>query len=158
LVCGLTPASAVETRSSPGDRERFVSITQNLEEAPLKPSLKADREWALRWLTDAPDVTVKVCAAPLGGLVQSNYPYASEIVVQYMFAMAALIVEHPEARNDPGRQQLAGVEGALNAYRSILRDKPEAKSAALETLLETRTRGELPGFVQKASDRCSIEK
>jgi hypothetical protein len=156
LVCGLTPASAADTRSSPEDRERFVSITRNLEEVPLNPNLKADRAWALSWLTDAPDVSVNVCLASLGDMDQSEYPYAGEIVLQYTFSMAALVIEHPET--DPNAQQLAGAEGALNAYLAILRDKPDAKSPALEALLETRTRGELPDFVRKAAIRCSAKK
>ena len=158
LVCGLMPASATDTRPAPEDRARFVSIARNLEEAPLKPNLKADREWALSWLTDAPDISVTVCADPLGGLVQSDYPYASEVVVQYMFSMAASIIEHPNTTNDPYAQQLAGVEGALTAYQSILAEKPEAKSTVLEGLLQTRTQGELPSFVRKAFDSCSAKE
>jgi hypothetical protein len=158
LVCGPTPASASDVRSSPADRQRFVSVTRNLEQAPLKPGLKADREWALEWLTDAPDVAVSVCGNTLGGLLQSDYPYAAEIVFQDMFSMAVLVIEHPETANDPNAQQLAGVEGALNAYRSILRDKPQAKSPALENLLQTQSRGELPDFIRKALIRCSAKR
>lgn len=156
LVCGLTPASASD-RSSPEDRQRFVAITRNLEQAPLDPALKSDREWALLWLTKAPDVTVSVCDT-LGGMVQSDYPYAGEILLQNMFSMAALMIERPETANDPNAQQLAGVEGALKAYRSILAGKPGAKSPALETLLQRQSRGELPEFTRKAWKRCSSEK
>jgi hypothetical protein len=158
LVCGLTAASAPGARSSPEDRQRFVSITRNLEQAPLKPRGDPDREWALAWLTDAPDVTVTICPDALGGVVESNYQYAPEILFQDMFSMAASVIEHPETANDPNAYQLAGVEGALNAYRSILRDKPEAKSPALEALLQTQSRGELPGFIRKAWIRCSAKK
>ncbi|HEX8262853.1 MAG TPA: hypothetical protein VF547_08265 [Allosphingosinicella sp.] len=157
LICGLTPASAWDERSTPEDLRRFVSVTRNLEQAPLEPALKADREWALTWLTNAPDVTVTICADALGSLVKSNYRYAGEIILQNSFAMAALAIEHPEKANDPNTQQLAGLEGALNAYRSILRDKPEARSSALDGLLKTQSRGELPAFVQKAWIRCSAK-
>ncbi|HEX4736142.1 MAG TPA: hypothetical protein VH331_01130 [Allosphingosinicella sp.] len=157
LLLGLMPASASGERSSPEDRQRFVSITRELEQAPLKPALKADRAWALEWLTNAPDVTANVCADKLGGLLQSKYPYAGEIVLQDTFSMAALQIEHPETAHDPNAQQLAGMEGALNAYRSILRDKPEAKSPALESLLQTQARGELPDYVGKAWIRCSAK-
>jgi hypothetical protein len=158
LACGLAPALASGAHSSPEDRQRFVSITRNLEQAPLNPALKPDREWALEWLTKAPDVTVAICAEPLPGVVESKYPYAGEILFQDMFSMGAFAIEHPEAANDPNAQQLAGVEGALNAYRSILRDKPDAKFPALETLLQTQSRGELPDFVRKALIRCSAKK
>ena len=100
----------------------------------------------------------EVCLTSLGDMAKSKYPYDGEIVLQYTFSMAALVIEHPETVNDPNAQQLAGAEGALNAYRAILRDKPDAKSPALEALLETRTRGELPDFVRKAAIRCSAKK
>jgi hypothetical protein len=158
LVCGVMPASASGARSSPEDRQRFVSVTRALEQAPLKPGVKADRAWALEWLINAPDVTVTVCADTLGGLVQSHYPYAGEILLQDTFSMAALVIEHPETANDPNAQQLAGVEGALNAYRSILRDKPEAKSSTLEALLQTQSRGGLPDFIRKARIHCAEKK
>src|SRR4051794_16470428 len=91
LVCGLTPAFASAAHSSPADRQRFVSITRSLEQAPLNPGLKADREWALAWLTDAPDVSATVCAEPLGGFAQSTYTYEAEITVQDIFSMAAFV-------------------------------------------------------------------
>ena len=158
MVGGSAAASASDPRSSPEDRQRFVSATRSLEQSPLKPELKADREWALAWLTEVPDISVTVCADTMGGLLKSKYPYAGEIVLQNSFSMAAFVIEHPEKANDPEAQQLAGMEGALTAYRSILRDKPDARSSALESLLKTQSRGELPGFIRKAWIRCSAEK
>jgi hypothetical protein len=158
FLFALTPASASDARSSPEDRQRFVSIARSMEQDPLKPGLKADREWALAWLTAAPDVSVTICADSLGGLLGSHYKYGGEILVQDMFSMGAFAIEHPDRANDPDAQQLAGVEGALKAYRSILRDKPEAKSPVLEDLIQTQSRGELPDFIRKASIRCSAKK
>jgi hypothetical protein len=157
FVCGVMPAFAASPHSSPEDRERFVSITRSMEEAPLKPSLQPDRQWALIWLTRAPDVTVHVCLDMLGGM-ERDYANAPAIVVQYMFSMAAFVIEKPEAVSDWNAQQLAGVEGALSAYRSILRDNPEAKSPGLEALLEAQGRGELPDFIRRRSAACSAKK
>jgi hypothetical protein len=126
-----------------------------MELAPLDPNLQADRAWAMQWLTEAPDVSVSVCDDPLGGVIKSDYPHAPEILAQYMFSMAVWIIEHPEGVNNPNAQQLAGVEGALNAYRSILRDKTAARSPALDKLLATQSQGGLPDFVGKAWGRCA---
>src|SRR3954468_1344445 len=90
LVCGPAPAFAADTGSSGGDRQRFVSVTRNLEAFPFSPNAKADRAWAIEWLVDVPDVSVSACSGPLGGLIDSDYPYAAEITVQYMFEMAVL--------------------------------------------------------------------
>lgn len=158
LAVGLTPASASNERSSPEDRQRLVSIARALEQAPFKPGAKADRKWALDWIVNAPDVSVTVCPDALSGVVASDYRFAAEIMFQDMFAMAAHAIEHPDAASDANAQQLAGVESALNAYRSILRDKPEAKSPLLERLLQIQSAGGLPDHIRDALVRCSAKQ
>jgi hypothetical protein len=153
LISGLVPAMAQHAPSSPDDRARFVSITRALEEAPLQPNARADRAWALSWLTAAPDVSVNVCLSSLGGM-DENYRYAGEIVLQYTFTMAVLVIQHPETTNDPNAQQVAGVAGALRAYRAILRSKPDATSPGLDSLMEIESRGGLPEFIGGAAS-CS---
>jgi hypothetical protein len=154
LVRAPSALAQTSAHSSPEDRQRFVSIEQSLERAPLNPSLRDDRNWAIQWLTDAPDVSVNVCLDPLGGVSEKNYVHTPEIVVQYMIAMAAFVIENPAKANDPDSQQLAGVEGALNAYRSMRAAQLNDTSPALEKLLGMQSRGELPGFVHKAYLRC----
>lgn len=158
LACATPIVAQSNPQSSPQDRQRFISITQKLQEAPLDPTLRADRQWALQWLVEAPDVSVNACLAPLGGPSLTKYSHSDEIIAQYTFAMAALIIQHPEAVNDPQAQQLAGAEGALIAYRAMLRADPKAKSAELDKLLEMQGRGELPGFVRGSLSGCYTGK
>ncbi len=152
---GFTLAFAEDRATSIEDRERFVSVIRQLEQDPLNPDLVADRQWALYWLTEAPDISVIACANTLGDLLEGDYRFEREIVVHYLFAIGVRIIEHPEAADDPIAQQLAGVEGALAAYRSILRDEPGAKSPALEEMIEVRDRGEMPDFVREAYTNCA---
>jgi hypothetical protein len=140
--------------SSPDDRARFVSITRTLEEAPLQASLRADREWALRWLTEAPDVSVTICLSSLGDM-EEGYQYAAEIMLQYTFSMAVLVIQHPDMANDPNARQVAGAAGALRAYRAILRSRPDARSPGLDSLMEIESRGGLPEFILGRSASCS---
>lgn len=156
LVFGLVPASAAHAQSSPDDRTRFVSITRKLEETPLQADGRADRAWALSWLTEAPDVSVTVCPNSLGGL-DEDYRYAGEITLQYVFAMAVLVIERPELADDQNAQQVAGVAGALRAYRAILGGEPGAKSPILDSLLAIEARGGLADFIQSGSASCSAE-
>ena len=159
IAVATMPAFAQgDTPSSPEDRRRFVAVVENLERTPLDPSLRAGRSWAVRWLTDAPDVTVIMCAGPLGGLVsEKGYAHSPEIIVQYSLAMAAFIIENPDKAKDMDAQQLAGVESALQAYRSMRVAQPDDKSPALEKLLDAQGRGELAGFVHKAYLRCAAK-
>ena len=154
LISGLAPALAQDAPSSPDDRERFVSITRRLEEAPLQPNAREARAWALSWLTEAPDVSVTVCLGSLNGM-EDDYPYAGEIMLQYVFSMAVLVIEHPEMTNDPNAQQVAGVAGALRAYRAILGGKPDATSSSLDSLMEIESQGGLPEFILGGSASCS---
>lgn len=160
FVFGLAPAIAADAHSSPEDRAHFLALTRKLEQTPLEPDGKADRGWAMSWLTDAPDVSVQICAPPLGDdFDKSNYPYAGEVVLQDIFAMGAFVIEHPDQAKDAAAQQTAGVEGALRAYQSILRDKPDAKSPALDALLQAQAHGELADFIKKnAATHCPAKK
>lgn len=155
LVLGLAPATAANAQSSREDMARFVSITRKLEAAPLQADSRAEREWALSWLTETPDVSITVCLNALGDLDADSYRYAGEIALQYMFAMAVAVIEEPSLANDQNAQQAAGVAGALKAYRAILGAQPRAKSPALDSLLEIEANGGLPEFVQAASASCA---
>ncbi|MEZ0242393.1 MAG: hypothetical protein ACAH11_03390 [Sphingomonas sp.] len=151
LVCAMP---ALAQTSSPEDRQRFVTIVHNLERTPLDPGLRADRSWAIKWLTDAPDVSVTICADVLGGVPSKDYAHSPEILVQYMLGMGAFAIENPGKADDADAQQLAGVESALKAYGVMRTMEPDKKSPALEKLLALQMRGELPGFVQKAFRTC----
>lgn len=157
LVCATPAFAQTREHSSPEDRQRLVSIAQNLERAPLNPSLQGDRAWAMQWLIDAPDVTVNACLEPLGGVSKKGYAHFAEIIAQYTLAMAAFIIENPGKASDPDAQQLAGVEGALNVYRAMRTAQPNDTSPALEKLLAMQGRGELPDFVRKAYRHCSAQ-
>jgi len=143
---------AADTPSQAADHARFVSITRQLEAAPLQESLHADRAWAMRWLAETHDVSVTICYALSG--MGDDYRYGNELLAQYAFAMGALIIEHPEAASNGEAQQLVGAEGVLKAYSAILKEKPDAKSANLERLRDFQARGELPMFVSKAYASC----
>lgn len=154
LGCAVPAFAQTPAQSSPEDRQRLVSIVRSLERTPLEPSLRSERAWAIQWLTDAPDVSVTMCADPLGGIPDKAFVQGPEIIVQYMLGMAAFLVENPGKSNDADAQQLAGVESALAAYRSIRAVQPSNLSPQLEKLLARQSRGELPGFVHKAYLQC----
>lgn len=155
LGCGLMPAWAVGQASSAEDHRRFVSVARQLEEAPLEPRLAAERQWALNWLIEAPDVSVTMCGNFWSGLLNENYSHGGEILVQSSLSMAAAVIERPDIVNDPIAQQMAGVEGVLRAYRAVLRVRPEAHSAFLDALVLTQSRGELRESVSSSWPACS---
>ena len=120
--------------STPEERARALAITSQLEQDPLNRELRKDREWLLRWLIEVPDIQVSICASGLGTFLKSDYKYRSEILGQLTFASAAFIIENPGKAKDEAATCLAGVYGALAAYKAILKAHPKEKSPALDEL------------------------
>ncbi|HKV91693.1 MAG TPA: hypothetical protein VJW20_03990 [Candidatus Angelobacter sp.] len=151
----LVQQQALRGPSTPEERQRFVTLTHKMEDAPLDESLRSEREWALVWLVQIPDITVNVCTAPLGDYMKKKYKYSPEITIQLTFSSGAFIIEHPEKAKDEYAQCLAGVEGALKAYQSILKVKPDAHSKALDELLDKQRTGKLAEHVQEATSKAT---
>jgi hypothetical protein len=152
-VPGLGQPQAKRGPSTPEERTRFVAIAQKMERSPLDPGLRPEREWALLWLIQVPDVNVNLCAAPLGDFMKKKYKYSFEIVMQQTFSSGQFIIEHPDQAKDANAQFVAGVEGALRAYQSILRAKPDAKSKELDELIQRQTQGTLTEYVRDAASK-----
>jgi carboxypeptidase Q len=150
-LMAVAQSGAKRGPSTPAERERFISIVHKLEQSPLDKGLRKDREWALFWLTEVPDVNVNICLAPLGLREGEKYKYEPEVFGQYTFSMGVFVIEHPEKADDQTAQYLAGVQGALNAYNSILKSEPKAKSKSLDDLLGKQKQGQLAAFVRDVS-------
>lgn len=158
LICTSIPLLAQTDQerkpSTPEERQRFVTITRKLEQDPLDEKLYADRKWALDFLEEVPDITVSSCWPVLGNLAPSQYRYKRELVAQFALDMMVFIIEHPKQANDVNAQYMAGVEGALRAYRSILKTQPNAVSAAMEALAERQSEGKLQDYVKERAQAC----
>jgi len=155
VMCAAAAAQQQRGPSTPEERARFVQVAHKVEANPLDPALKADVRWALKWISDVPDIDVSLCPAPLGGLIGSHSKYEAALFGDYALALGAFVIEHPEKAKDDAAVNLAGVTSALKAYQAILKQDPKATSAALEDLLKKQAKGELGDFVQKATqEQC----
>jgi hypothetical protein len=140
--------------STAEERKRFLDVVNKFEKTPLDPALIRDIDWAQKWLEDVPDINVTVCPAPLGNLLTENYQYRSRIAVEFTLAMGAYLIQHPEKASDNISQYTAGVQSALRMYKAILKSKPEARSQAMEELMEKQADGTLDDFIRQASKMC----
>ena len=149
-----TADSLAQKPSTPEERARLVSVAQKLEASPLDPSLKAEREWAIKWLIEVPDIHVGMCPSILGDY--HNYKYSSEITTQILLASARFSIEKPDQASDPTAQYIAGAESALKAYTAILQQDAKAKSKPLDADLEKQSQGKLKEMLQDAAlKQCS---
>jgi hypothetical protein len=162
LVVSLSAAQNEPKRapSTAQERQRFVSLTRKLEQNPLDKSLYEDKKWAKQWLEDVPDINVNICAPLLFGMqfVLEQNQYTPQLSYQATFGSAAYIIEHPDKAGDTAAQFVAGVESALKAYSAIVKSDPQARSRALDSLLETQKQGKLAEFVHDASKSCEDKK
>jgi hypothetical protein len=146
--------------STPAERQRFLSLTRKLEHDPLDKSLYEDKVWAKKWLEDVPDINVNICAPILFGMdfVAEQNQYTPQLSYQATFGSAVYIIEHPDKIGDTDAQFVAGVESALKAYSAIVKGNPQARSKALDDLLEKQKQGKLAEFVRTASKGCEDKK
>ena len=138
--------------STAQERETAVKVARLLESDPFNKDAKKMREWLLLLLIGVPDIHVELCTAYMPPEKPSDKNYGSEIFNQTMFSSAAFVIEHPDQANDRVAAHLAGVEGALKVYETILATKPKAKSEFYDGLLEKRNKGELRAFVEDATN------
>ena len=137
--------------STPQERDTAVKIARLLETDPFHKDAKKLRESLLLWIIEVPDLSIEMCSAYMSPEKSTDKNYGSEIFSQVMFSSAAFLIEHPDQAKDRVATQLAGVEGALKVYETILATKPKAKSAFYDGLLEKRNKGELRAYVEEAT-------
>jgi hypothetical protein len=133
--------------STPEERARAVMLIRMLESEPLNKDAKDARRWLLQWLSEVPDITVTITPDFLRPIFGKEKNYAGEIFFQMTLSSAAFIIENPDKANDEQAVNVAGLEGSLKAYESILKVKPKAKWEFLDGLIEKRNKGELDEYV-----------
>lgn len=151
LVANSSMAQSQRGPSTPQERETAAKVARVLETDPFHKDAKKMREWLLLFLISVPDIHVELCTAYMSPEKSSDKNYGSEIFNQTVFSSAAFVIEHPDQANDRVAAHLAGVEGALKVYETVLATKPKAKSAFYDALLERRNKGELRAFVEEAT-------
>ncbi len=90
----------------------------------------------------------------LGDLRRPKYKYRSQISEQLLISSAAFLIEHPEQADNYRAQSIAGMEGVLKAYSSIIKTDPQATAKLLDDLLEKQREGKLADAVGEIVKQC----
>jgi uncharacterized protein len=140
--------------STPEERAYAILLTRNLEKDPLSLDASAARAWLSKWWQEIPDLTVHPCNL-VDAPNHEPYEYGKELYEQITFSEGAFLLEHPAKTTDWNAAFLAGMNGALRAYESILKQKPSDKSAFLDDLLQQLDNGQLGSTVTRmVQQRC----
>jgi hypothetical protein len=140
--------------STPEERSYAILLTRNLEKDPLSLDASAARSWLDTWWYEIPDLLVRPC-----NLVDppnhEPYEYGEQLYRQITYSEGAFILENPSKSKDWDASFLAGMNGALRTYQSILQKKPLAHSSFLDDLAQQRDSGRLAITVQGlVKQRC----
>lgn len=140
--------------STADERQYAILLSDRLEKDPLSLDAYAARAWLDKWWEEIPDITVRPC-----NLVDppnhERYQYETELYKQVTYSEGVYILENPAKTTDWQAAFLAGMNGALSAYQSILQAKPSATSPFLDDLHHQRDTGKLAETVrQLVQQRC----
>ncbi len=159
LCAGAAQAQDKRGPSTAEERAKTVRLARELETAPLGKGARDARAWLFKFITTAPDLDIVVCSTLIGELLKTDDNYSQELSIQPVFSQTAYVIEHPEKANDRDATLLAGIEGMLRAYESILKAEPKARHEFLDDLLATRDKGNLAAWVaEEAKTKCIAEK
>ena len=140
VICGIG-GSLVHAQT---DSEKFIKASSFLEQKPLDKTAKDLRAWAITYLANTTEVRFAICSSDLTKpLMDKTGKYNAEIFAQYTIGMAAFKLANPERKADENAAQLAGFQSALSAYKAIVKQDPQAKTAAIDDVLAKSDKGKL---------------
>jgi len=156
LVAILAAAAAAQgTRgpSTPEERAKALELVELLETRPTASEAGEAMTWLIAWLAAVPDITVHLCLAPLGSARELEAVPAL-LTVQPAFSQAGFAIRNPDAPSAGVETYLAGVEGALRAYRAMRAAGASGPLEPFEKLEAARREGTLERVVEKRSRKC----
>jgi len=148
-----SPMKAERGPSTPEERARVVSLARASDKDPLGVMNSADAKWFLQWMEDVPDYEFGPDKGAFWALSAAKGDLRKAVRFHITVSTAAYQVQHQilDPRKKPEDDEavaLAGVEGLLRAYETLLPRRPENRSEPLDAALASRNKGELTAFVK----------
>ncbi len=135
------------------DDEEAVAAVRRLESDPLDTLSASLRRRLFAWLVASPRLQGFASATlPIDELQRSPFPHREELMMQYLFGSAALVVTARTAMPDLVDQQEAGLRSLIAAYRNIVRADPNTHDPFLDNLDGIRRRGELRNYIERRNE------
>ncbi|WMW81884.1 hypothetical protein RF679_06260 [Undibacterium cyanobacteriorum] len=158
LSAGFMASTAALAERGPAtaeEKEKVVKLAAAADKDPLGVMRSADGRWFQKWSDDVPDYMF----GPDVGAFWFHNGVAKEDLMRvlrfhHMLSVAAFQVQKnmldPEKNpTDLEAKTIAGIEGLLRAYESLVKTNPNNKVAAIDELLVTRDKGGLADFVKR---------
>jgi len=156
LLCCVSSVHAQKRGpSTPEERKKAVEMVNFLETNPFAKEAKEIRGALLHFLTEVPDISIKLCTSVFGEPKKFKGDYEAELLGQTAYSQAKFIIEHPDKAQDEAAVQLAGVEGVLRTWQAIKAAKPKAKFPLLDELLAKQQSLTLAEHVKENLPDCT---
>ncbi|SRR6266567_6401805 len=159
VACSLLLLSAVATAINPqvstkAERQRALAVIDKLEQSPMDPALKADREWVFQWVKSS-DVNAMVCSTIIKPLTdQEPSPFRNAMMLQNILASAKFSMEHPGSKDNVAMLE-ASTEGMIRAYRNLVKQDPSRRNKFMDSLVAKQESGQLISYVRKSANECA---
>jgi hypothetical protein len=155
LAAALVPVTqAARGPSTPKERAKALKLIRQLEEDPGFDGAREARSWLSLWLFEVPDLHVDLCPELLGGTAAERKRIPAEVTTQLLYSGAGYLIEHKDGPREA--VYLAGVQGALKVYESMLAARPHIRSALLDGLIGRREAGTLAAHVSESMAACPL--
>lgn len=152
----VAPALAQTARgpSTPEEHARVVQLAAVSDKDPVAAMTSSEGRWFEKWADDVPDYQFGPDSGAYWMATGAAKGDLKRVVrFHHTLSTAAFQVQHKIAdpRKKPGESEattLAGVEGLLRAYESLLAKRPENRSEQLDQAIALRDKGQLAAFVK----------
>lgn len=146
------PSGAARGPSTPAERARVVQMANEAQRDPLAVQQR-DGAWLGAWMEAIPDFTLPASALESWLSIASRPAIREATVFQYLASAMAFQIAHPEQAGQQSASDLAGMQGVLCAYETLLRQDKLNRSAKLDAALAARRQDRLPAFLATLSGR-----
>lgn len=149
----ISPLKAERGPATPEEGARIVSIARASDKDPLAVMASADGKWAMTWMDDVPDYTFGPDKGAFWAMGAAKGDLRKAMQFHHAISTAAYQVQHQihdprKKAEDAEAVAMAGLEGLLRAYETLLPKRPENRSEKMDEALASRNKGELAAFMK----------
>ncbi|HEX4823591.1 MAG TPA: hypothetical protein VFV19_04735 [Candidatus Polarisedimenticolaceae bacterium] len=162
LAIGLTiAATALSTTPSPAmskeerarleheirslDKDKVHKLVQSVEAQPFGDEADQVRAALIVYFEPIP---YEVCLDQIGFLMDAKPKLLMNVFWQVVLSSGDFYLQHPDESSDRLAYMQAGLEAGLRVYARILLEKPKARNAKLDELVEMSNAGRLGDYVR----------
>jgi carboxypeptidase Q len=155
LFGALTTSAAAQSArgpSTPDERARVSQLADAARKDPLGVQA-ANAAWFEQWISDVPDYTFKPEAVAKWCMRAAKGDMKK--ILQFQFGVSALSYQVKHNLPDPAKPadvaavNLAGLDGVLAAYETLLAKDDANRSPKMDEALARRNKGELAAFASE---------